>query len=44
MICGRFGCLPSQAEAEDVTVLRRLQVERLAHGGGQEQEGGEAWP
>lgn len=42
MICDRFGCLPSAAGAEDVTVLRRLQIERLAYGG-PAREGGEDW-
>lgn len=43
MIADRFHIPPSQAEAEDVTVLRRLALERLAHGGAREQEGGEDW-
>lgn len=30
-ICDRFHCLPSQARAEDVSVLRLMQIERLAH-------------
>lgn len=44
MLCDRFRCPPSAAEAEDVTVLRRLQIEKLAYGGREAQEGGEDWP
>ena len=43
-MCDRFRCLPSAAEAEDVTVLKMLQIERLAHGGPEAREGGEDWP
>jgi hypothetical protein len=36
-ICDRFHCLPSQALAEDVGVLRLLRIEEL--GGGRGEEG-----
>lgn len=29
-ICQRYGCLPSQARAEDVRVLRHMQLVDLA--------------
>lgn len=30
-LCDRFGCLPSQLEAEDARLLRLLAIEALAH-------------
>lgn len=38
-LCERFGCLPSQLEAEDATLLRLLRIE--AYGKTSNDEGGE---